>query len=140
MFNDSGFSPYSPDVQQAAQTELARRKGVDAAQGTDVGAIAGNAGGIIGAILSGVTTGNPLVGYAAGKAVGGALGGKKRGDGSQMPGLEQLQAVLRPQVAGQEVAQDEAQGVPGLAGVAKSASAKSASPAASLLDLSGFGG
>ena len=87
----SNFDPISPDVQQAAQSELQRRQSIDAADKSK-GADALSAGtSIIGAILGGALGGIP--GAVAGQKIGKAAGGMATGQ-PVLPGMDHMQAAL----------------------------------------------
>ena len=88
----SNFDPISPDVQQAAQSELQRRQGVDAADKSKGADALSTGTSIIGAILGGVLGGVP--GAMAGQKVGKAAGQVVTGQSAALPGMDHMQAAL----------------------------------------------
>lgn len=88
----SNFDPISPDVQQAAQSELQRRQSLDAADKSKGADALPTGTSIIGAILGGVLGGVP--GAMAGQKVGKAAGQVVTGQLAALPGMDHMQAAL----------------------------------------------
>ena len=87
--NYSDFDPDPPELQKAAQDELARRQGPDGAQkGSGLGSALGIIGSLVGTALGGPA--GAAIGGLAGKTVGGLASGQK----NAFPGAAQLQGAI----------------------------------------------